>query len=649
MLSKGRPLDTSSSLPSPCPSLLLPDHNSERNLGWEMQSARAEISVRTRAYPSPPTSGATSLSPSDPRELFRQSRGSSTYSNDGIKDVYVQKRPVDVRLHLPPPQAPMPPAIFPGSYQQRLTGERSNNYLAADLQPNHSSPYSLHDLHHEMKQGQSSQQFSAVAAASSRTALELSHSCVSTSANNQVVGSPKAHRKPKAHVASACVPCKKAHLRCDSQRPCSRCIGNGKEGACKDVQHKKRGRPRLRDDRDARFENMRQTNGQSRGMSPRRPVDIHPSGVYGSFDDYYQRHQPFRTVDIGGLSAARPGEPGFGSDPNGYHTPLSVTPNPPEPVAYLHMSLDFVKGSASFWDMLGLPNMAGRNLRDIVLPTELEKVMAIHSYLNSEQRGREPNYLPPILGRGFEQCVTRLGFAIEDLGRFQPILQENLVFARGAGICPRPIPIHAGLVKEGSFYFIVLLLNLPVRQVPRQQHVPSYVTNTQGGQVGSAAHPRISPGNLSAHRGAAAAAGAGAGPLDSIQVGRGDSVLVTAVKNHQEEHPSFSQSCSVPTAREYGLEHAARPQSYHAAHDRQPSEGLPRRAMLRETTPTRPCHTPPASSFQLPPIRSQLDRSALSGTQSQDGGYGERPKRLAIGGLLGDSDESLRPYDNVRR
>jgi hypothetical protein len=41
--------------------------------------------------------------------------------------------------------------------------------------------------------------------------------------------SPKAVRKTKAHVASACVNCKKKHLRCDNARPCRRCVQSGKE------------------------------------------------------------------------------------------------------------------------------------------------------------------------------------------------------------------------------------------------------------------------------------------------------------------------------------------------------------------------------------------------------------------------------------
>jgi Fungal Zn(2)-Cys(6) binuclear cluster domain len=41
--------------------------------------------------------------------------------------------------------------------------------------------------------------------------------------------SPKATRKSKVHVPSACVNCKQKHLRCDSSRPCNRCVLSGKE------------------------------------------------------------------------------------------------------------------------------------------------------------------------------------------------------------------------------------------------------------------------------------------------------------------------------------------------------------------------------------------------------------------------------------
>lgn len=41
--------------------------------------------------------------------------------------------------------------------------------------------------------------------------------------------SARGGRKVKAHVASACVNCKRAHLSCDVQRPCERCVATGKQ------------------------------------------------------------------------------------------------------------------------------------------------------------------------------------------------------------------------------------------------------------------------------------------------------------------------------------------------------------------------------------------------------------------------------------
>lgn len=43
---------------------------------------------------------------------------------------------------------------------------------------------------------------------------------------------PRSTRRAKAHVASACVNCKRKHLGCDSERPCRRCVVAGKEVNC---------------------------------------------------------------------------------------------------------------------------------------------------------------------------------------------------------------------------------------------------------------------------------------------------------------------------------------------------------------------------------------------------------------------------------
>ncbi|ORX51958.1 hypothetical protein DM01DRAFT_1408421 [Hesseltinella vesiculosa] len=71
---------------------------------------------------------------------------------------------------------------------------------------------------------------------------------MTSSCSQPLTHTPSVQRKKsnKPHVRTACSNCKKAHLACDTARPCKRCISVGKSDSCYDIQHKKRGRPKLR-------------------------------------------------------------------------------------------------------------------------------------------------------------------------------------------------------------------------------------------------------------------------------------------------------------------------------------------------------------------------------------------------------------------
>ncbi|KAI8968910.1 hypothetical protein BDF20DRAFT_892203 [Mycotypha africana] len=70
-----------------------------------------------------------------------------------------------------------------------------------------------------------------------------------TTSNNTTTPVKGQKRGYKSHVPSACINCKIAHLACDVSRPCKRCITLKKTDTCQDMQHKKRGRPKLKDKR----------------------------------------------------------------------------------------------------------------------------------------------------------------------------------------------------------------------------------------------------------------------------------------------------------------------------------------------------------------------------------------------------------------
>jgi hypothetical protein len=54
----------------------------------------------------------------------------------------------------------------------------------------------------------------------------------------------KSENGDRVYAPVACVPCFKAKIRCDAQRPCGNCQKKDRADKCVDRSHKQRGRPR---------------------------------------------------------------------------------------------------------------------------------------------------------------------------------------------------------------------------------------------------------------------------------------------------------------------------------------------------------------------------------------------------------------------
>ncbi|KAL2260538.1 hypothetical protein VTK26DRAFT_5424 [Humicola hyalothermophila] len=281
----------------------------------------------------------------------------------------------------------------------------------------------------------------------------------------------KPQRKAKGHVASACVPCKKAHLRCDAQRPCSRCLSNNKEAACVDVQHKKRGRPRLRDENQTKFDGSR--FGAAADVM-RRPL----SSTYGSgpslgmiYEDSLRRTPSYRVLksQLPESTAPRFLERGLASDANVFPAPLSISTarSSEEAVAYLTFGLEFSRASGSFLNAVCRSSVMGFRLVDVLAPEERSKAMRLQQQAQEEQTRKEPAYLPPIFNERSEIVFQSLGFTPEEVSRYPLHWLDTFTFVGDDGQ-GRPFPIRAGLAKRDSIYFVVLSLN--------RTHRPSYPT-----------------------------------------------------------------------------------------------------------------------------------------------------------------------------
>ncbi|WPH04537.1 Hypothetical protein R9X50_00742900 [Acrodontium crateriforme] len=206
-------------------------------------------------------------------------------------------------------------------------------------------------------------------------------------------------RKQKAHVASACINCKRAHLSCDIQRPCVRCVATGKQDSCVDVQHKKRGRPRLRDDRDLAAEesaNEGPHRQKSTGTLPSSQTRLTAKARIRRSETYSINPQGNEGPST--LAPPSPLRTGFT-----YHPPPNVNIQTPYEVPMAYMDLDFVflRANSSFERiMLGGQESRGRHLSDVALPADKSDFQSIQDRLRREREEREPSYMPPILQPG---------------------------------------------------------------------------------------------------------------------------------------------------------------------------------------------------------------------------------------------------------
>ncbi|KAF1956263.1 hypothetical protein CC80DRAFT_413710 [Byssothecium circinans] len=290
----------------------------------------------------------------------------------------------------------------------------------------------------------------------------------------------KPARRTKAHVASACVNCKRAHLSCDVQRPCGRCVASGKQETCKDVQHKKRGRPRLRDDKDfGRSEDVRTTptqihtqllgampvsgpesyGQQSPFATPHRAPE--PHRVLGSTRevDFQNIHQQHSVAAAGGVPprTASYGAP-YGAGPNSGYQVL--------PTAFLNLDLVIQRSNQSFQDLVSfLGDVRGKSLAYFLDNWQSEILQRLRTDLRHERDEREPAYMAPITPVGHDPMHSVM-----------QSLSERDVEQVSQGYTDRPFLLNFRLphnqhqtlqtqirLAKTSLYFVTLVVHTPPR------------------------------------------------------------------------------------------------------------------------------------------------------------------------------------------
>ncbi|KAG9840888.1 hypothetical protein KCU98_g9062, partial [Aureobasidium melanogenum] len=289
-------------------------------------------------------------------------------------------------------------------------------------------------------------------------------------------------RRAKAHVANACNNCKRAHLSCDVERPCGRCVATGKADTCRDVPHKKRGRPRLRDEAQFHLQQggseIEAVESPVPGPSSARPMarpghrktaSLRTLAAFAS----EQGHQPSTGQGVSTRERAY----SFGAAPQTGLPPPSrhprLAPSPEVPIAFLDTDFVVLKANATFQRLFSwLQEIKGIRLSDIAKPLEGDSFQNARNRLREEREIREPAYLPPILQPRLDP-VSGIGTTdhdVEEVTRGFADHQFNWTFRLGGGV-DQTLPVRMRLAKT-SVYFVTLFLPPLPPQVAEQVIVP---------------------------------------------------------------------------------------------------------------------------------------------------------------------------------
>ncbi|KAK4161273.1 hypothetical protein QBC43DRAFT_346770 [Cladorrhinum sp. PSN259] len=431
------------------------------DLNWAR--ADSESAARQRSYPSPPMSGSPSLPKASQEATERTLGGYQATTQDVFRGIPATQGPERTQMAVaaPPRQffadvperTPFPFPRLDRPLPQSLSYSQQPGQLAVEPPPAYLPNPSAGSVLGPPGPLPNPQTYSATP---HHHSIEEAHQHPS----------PK-QRKTKGHVASACVPCKKAHLRCTSQNKADQCV---------DVQHKKRGRPRLRDESQQRF--------GSPAEIARRPL----SSVYGPGssmgmvpNDNLRRPHSYRVLKSQPAEPIRPRFPerGLASDINVIPPPpLSIsTARPSEDlVAYLTLTptLVFLKASGAFLNTIGRQSILRRPLAEVLVVPDRIKPNRIADQMRDEQKRRSgaSTQLPPFLTLDEQMnAVHNLGFTADVISRYVLNWVEHLTFVGEDG-SQRSFQVRMGLASEDSLSFVVLVLP-PPQQRPYQYQYPT--------------------------------------------------------------------------------------------------------------------------------------------------------------------------------
>lgn len=235
------------------------------------------------------------------------------------------------------------------------------------------------------------------------------------------------------------------------------------QDTCIDVQHKKRGRPRLHEERDFKVEQIMPD------QSPRQPASLtsSPGASRPLARSRHSRTESLRSLrshisDSSGAASALP-TPTFPS-PGSSQTRFSFQPGsfPPPglpsadvPTAYLDIDFVFIRANTAFRQaMYNGGDVRGRRLNEVAAPADNESFQSIRNRLRDEREAREPSYMPPILSMNQDPLE---GVSDANIDQFSQGFTDRTFIWTQSGSMRDRFTVRVRLAKANAYFVVVTL------------------------------------------------------------------------------------------------------------------------------------------------------------------------------------------------
>ena len=232
------------------------------------------------------------------------------------------------------------------------------------------------------------------------------------------------------------------------------------------MPHKKRGRPRLREDTDFRVDTTaHQERPSTSGSATGLPTGERPVAAMR-----HRRGESLRTLRSSISSASGVSV----TSPTSYGRPSSrsietVYGLPPQsmviPTAFLDLDLVIVKANSAFQNLFaGVQDIRGRRLGDIARPTDADSFQAVRNMLREEREEKEPHYLPPILQHGHDPLNGTTERDLDDVTRGFEDRRYMWTYTLHGGL-EQTLSTRVRLAKSSAYFVTLALPSLPIAQV----------------------------------------------------------------------------------------------------------------------------------------------------------------------------------------